>query len=106
MIKRLLLLIIYLFLLPVFAQQGFQFEKEINKVSVRFKLINNLIFVPIKVNGVELNFLLDTGVSETILFSLEDKKEILFSNTEKILLKGLGSQIAVEGLKYKKKKKE
>ena len=101
MIKRLLLLIIYLFLLPVFAQQGFQFEKEINKVSVRFKLINNLIFVPIKVNGVELNFLLDTGVSETILFSLEDKKEILFSNTEKILLKGLGSQIAVEGLKSK-----
>ena len=88
-------------MLPVFAQQGFQFEKEINKVSVRFKLINNLIFVPIKVNGVELNFLLDTGVSETILFSLEDKKEILFSNTEKILLKGLGSQIAVEGLKSK-----
>ena len=101
MAKRLLLLLLNLFLLPVFAQQGFQFEKEINKVSVPFKLINNLIFVPIKVNGVELNFLLDTGVSETILFSLEEKKEVLFSNTEKILLKGLGNQIAVEGLKSK-----
>ena len=101
MAKRLLLLLLNLFLLPVFAQQGFQFEKEIKKVSVPFKLINNLIFVPIKVNGVELNFLLDTGVSETILFSLEDKKEVLFSNTEKILLKGLGNQIAVEGLKSK-----
>ena len=101
MAKRLLLLLLNLFLLPVFAQQGFQFEKEIKKVSVPFKLINNLIFVPIKVNGVELNFLLDTGVSETILFSLEEKKEVLFSNTEKILLKGLGNQIAVEGLKSK-----
>ena len=91
---------------PVFAQQGFQFENEINKVSVPFKLINNLIFVPIKVNGVELNFLLDTGVTETILFSLEDKKEVLFSNTEKILLRGLGNQVAVEGLKSSNNKLE
>ena len=91
---------------PVFAQQGFQFENEINKVSVSFKLINNLIFVPIKVNGVELNFLLDTGVTETILFSLEDKKEVLFSNTEKILLRGLGNQVAVEGLKSSNNKLE
>jgi hypothetical protein len=42
---------------------------------------------------------LDTGVDETILFSLEDKKEVRFFNTERILLKGLGSQEAVEGLK-------
>lgn len=83
----------------VFAQQGFQFDENKNKISVPFKLINNLVFVPIKVNGVELNFLLDTGVAETILFSLEDKKEVRFFNAEKILLKGLGGQEAVEGLK-------
>ncbi|TDE54403.1 retropepsin-like aspartic protease [Flavobacterium sp. GT3P67] len=97
--KTLFLFLIYLFACPVFAQQGFQFEKDVNKVSVPFKLINNLVFVPIKVNGIELNFLLDTGVAETILFSLEDKKEVRFFNAEKILLKGLGSQVAVEGLK-------
>lgn len=97
--KNLLLIIISLFVCPVFAQEGFQFEKNVNKISIPFKLINNLVFVPIKVNGVELNFLLDTGVAETILFSLEDKKEVRFFNTEKILLKGLGSQAAVEGLK-------
>ncbi|TDE29923.1 PDZ domain-containing protein [Flavobacterium ranwuense] len=97
--KTLFLFLIYLFACPVFAQQGFQFEKDVNKVSVPFKLINNLVFVPIKVNGIELNFLLDTGVAETILFSLEDKKEVRFFNAEKILLKGLGSQAAVEGLK-------
>lgn len=97
--KPLFLFLIFCFACPVFSQQGFQFEKEANKISVPFKLINNLVFVPIKVNGVELNFLLDTGVVETILFSLEDKKEVRFFNAEKILLKGLGSQEAVEGLK-------
>lgn len=88
-----------MFTYSVFAQQGFQFDENKNKISVPFKLINNLVFVPIKVNGVELNFLLDTGVAETILFSLEDKKEVRFFNAEKILLKGLGGQEAVEGLK-------
>ena len=97
--KPLFLFSICMFVSVVFAQQGFQFEKEVNKVSMPFKLINNLVFVPIKVNGIELNFLLDTGVAETILFSLEDKKEVRFFNAEKILLKGLGSQVAVEGLK-------
>jgi hypothetical protein len=84
---------------PVLSQDGFQFEKETTKVSVPFKLINNLIFIPIKVNGVELNFLLDTGVEETILFSLDEKKEVSFFNVEKINLRGLGSNDAIEGLK-------
>lgn len=86
-------------MVSISAQEGFRFEKDINKISVPFKLINNLVFVPIKVNGVELNFLLDTGVEETILFSLEEKKEVHYFNTEKIFLRGLGSQVAVEGLK-------
>lgn len=97
--KVLFLLFTYLYVVSVFAQEGFQFEKGVYKTSVPFKLINNLVFVPIKVNGIELNFLLDTGVAETILFSLEEKKEVRFFNAEKVLLKGLGNQAAVEGLK-------
>ena len=97
--KMLFLILMCSFSYSVFSQQGFQFEKDDNKISVPFKLINNLVFVPMKVNGIELNFLLDTGVAETILFSLEDKKEVRYFNTERILLKGLGSQAAVEGLK-------
>lgn len=85
--------------MPVSAQEGFVFDKGIEKVTVPLILINNLVFIPIKVNGVELNFLLDTGVEETILFSLEDNPDVNFYNSEKITLKGLGSEDAIEGLK-------
>lgn len=81
------------------AQEGFQFDTRKNKVVIPFKLINNLIFIPVTINGVELNFLLDTGVEETILLSLEDKNEVKFFNIQKIKLKGLGSNEAIEGLR-------
>jgi hypothetical protein len=91
--------LLLVFAIPLFAQEGFHFVDGKEKVSIPFKFINNLLFIPIKVNGIELNFLLDSGVEETILFSLEDKKEINFYNIEKITLRGLGSSDAVEGLK-------
>jgi hypothetical protein len=91
--------LLLLIIMPVFGQDGFVFDKGVEKVSVPFVLINNLVFIPIKVNGVELNFLLDTGVEETILFSLEDNPSVSFYNSEKIFLRGLGSNEAIEGLK-------
>ena len=99
MIKVGFLIFISILCAPVFAQKGFEFDTNVTKVKIPFEIISNLIFVPIKVNGIELNFLLDTGVSETILFSLDDKKEVRYFNAEKIMLKGLGNQTAVEGLK-------
>ena len=81
------------------AQSGFEFEAGKDKAVIPFQLINNLIFVPINVNGIELNFLLDTGVEETILLSLEDKEKINFHNVQKIKLRGLGSEESIEGLK-------
>ena len=85
--------------LSVVAQGDFLIEKHSNKVTIPFKLINNLIFIPIKVNGIELNFLLDSGVEETILFSMEEKQEVSFNNIQKIKLRGLGSEAEIEGLK-------
>ena len=83
----------------IFGQSGFQFETQKSKVVIPFQLINNLIFIPIEVNGIQLNFLLDSGVDETILLSLDDKEEVGFKNVQKIKLKGLGSNEAIEGLK-------
>lgn len=86
----------------LFGQGDFLMENNATKATIPFKLINNLVFIPIKVNGVELNFLLDSGVEETILFSMEDKQEVSFNNIEKIKLRGLGSEEEIEGLKSTK----
>lgn len=97
--KKCVFFLLLIAIMPVFAQEAFVFEKGIEKVTVPIILINNLVFIPIKVNGVALNFLLDTGVEETILFSLEDNPDVNFFNSEKISLRGLGSEEAIEGLK-------
>lgn len=96
-----LFLLVLLFYIPNFihAQEGFQFENNKNKIVIPFKLINNLIIIEAKVNGIPLNFLLDTGVQETILFSLEETDEIIFSNLEKIKIKGFGKKEAFDGFK-------
>lgn len=97
--KVVILCFLFIYGLPTLGQEGFLFQKNVDKVEIHFKLINNLIFIPIKVNGVELNFLLDSGVDETLLFSMDDKKEVSFFNVEKIALRGLGSEASIEGLK-------
>lgn len=97
--KAVILCFLFIYGLPTLGQEGFLFQKNVDKVEIHFKLINNLIFIPIKVNGVELNFLLDSGVDETLLFSMDDKKEVSFFNVEKVTLKGLGSEASIEGLK-------
>tara|TARA_R110002126_G_scaffold61071_3_gene158246 strand:+ start:1904 stop:3232 length:1329 start_codon:yes stop_codon:yes gene_type:complete len=99
MIKLVLRVLLYVCCCSSFAQSSFDFKKETKKIKISFQLINNLIFVPIKVNGTELTFMLDSGVEETILFSLEQKDSLSLLNTETIELKGLGSNDAVAGLK-------
>lgn len=94
--KFLKILFIFLFTYSS-AQNGFEISDD-KKTVIPFKLINNLIFVPLNINGVELTFLLDSGVNETILFSLDDK-EINFNDTEKIKFSGLGESKNIEGLR-------
>ncbi|MCD0473311.1 aspartyl protease family protein [Flavobacterium sp. EDS] len=97
--RKITLFFLQIITFTAFSQQGFVIDKHIDKVTIPFKLINNLVFIPIKVNGIELNFLLDSGVDDTVLFSLEDKKELRFFNIKKIKLRGLGIEESIEGLK-------
>nr|WP_294785628.1 PDZ domain-containing protein [uncultured Flavobacterium sp.] len=101
--KKYIVLFFGLFLpFLLFGQGDFLLQNNASKATVPFKLINNLIFISIKVNGIELNFLLDSGVEETILFSMEEKQEVSFNNVVKIKLRGLGSEEEIEGLKSTK----
>jgi len=73
-----------------------------NKDKIAFKLINNLIVIPVKINGVELSFLLDTGVSKPIIFNfLNISEELKIYQAEKIYLRGLGEGESVEALRSK-----
>lgn len=79
------------------AQNAFEIQDG-KKLSIPFKLINNLIFIQIEVNGVDLTFFVDSGVHETTIFSLEDKN-LTLSNLEKMTFTGLGSSGSIEGFK-------
>jgi hypothetical protein len=92
--------------LTSYSQSNFQLANNKKRIVIPFKLINNLIFIPIKVNGETLTFLLDTGVEQTILFSLDDKQQVSLFHLQKINLKGLGSNDAVEAYKSSENKME
>jgi hypothetical protein len=71
------------------------------KDKIKFKFINNLMVVPIEINGVELSFLLDTGVSKPILFNIVNTDALQMKNVETIFLRGLGSGETVRALRSK-----
>ena len=73
--------------------------KSDKSAKVRFELINNLMVIPMEVNGTKLSFLLDTGVSTPILFNLSDSDSLELNNVSKISIRGLGTGEAVEALK-------
>ena len=80
------------------AQRNFSLINNAKKQSISFKLINNLVVLPIKVNGKKLNFILDSGVGTTILFNINNKDSLQLKNVEKIKLQGLGSEEAIDAI--------
>lgn len=83
-----------------FGQSKYEIVNPKGKDKIKFQLINNVIIIPVEVNGIELSFLLDSGVSSPIVFNFlkaADSLEVM--NTEKIYLKGLGNDGLVEALK-------
>ena len=89
---------LFIFCLVSKSQEGFEMEANKKKIIIPFKLIDNLIFIPVTVNGENLTFLLDTGTEETVLFSIEDQQLSLI-NVEKIRIKGYDSSVYLEALK-------
>jgi len=87
------------------SQNGFRFlNDKKNKQRISFKLINNLIVIPLEINGKELSFILDSGVSKTILFNITQNDSIGLNNVEKVELRGLGDGESVKALLSKNNK--
>jgi hypothetical protein len=98
---------IYLFVflwLPFFvsfSQEGFQYTSSKKKIKIPFQMSNNLIILPLEINGVKLNFLLDSGVEKTVLFSLDQADSLKFNNVESIKIRGLGTGKTIDALQSK-----
>lgn len=77
-----------LFTVPLCAQSIFEFVKDKKQVKIPFELVSNLVIIPVKVNGVELSFLLDTGVKETILFNVSKVDSLTLNKAKTFTVKG------------------
>ncbi len=91
MLKSVVILLYLFFSSQVFAQGKFVFPRGVVKDKIMFKKVNNLVIIPVKVNGVKLTFLLDTGVNTTIIFSLTGVDSLALNNPKRVKLRGLGT---------------
>lgn len=83
---------------PVFSQGKFVLKDDRKKDKIKFELINNMIILPVKINGVELSFLLDTGVSTVVILNLEEIDSLDLRNARKTSLRGLGGDEVIEAV--------
>lgn len=98
-IKKNLIFIILLLLSTIVLGQSFHLKKNVDKQVVKFKLVNNLIIIPVELNGVKLSFILDSGVNKPIVFNLTQTDSVEIKNPEEIYLKGLGSGSPIRAYK-------
>lgn len=87
------LLFIFLARTNAFSQQGLHFINANQKrMKIKFEMVNNLIVIPLTLNGVQLSFLLDTGVEQTLLFVNDASEAERFQKTKKVNVRGLGEE--------------
>jgi hypothetical protein len=87
------------------AQEGFRFLKQTKKRErIKFRLINNLIVIPLEINNKKLSFILDSGVSKTILFNISQNDSIGLKDVKKVQLQGLGNGESIAALISKNNK--
>lgn len=98
--KLLLFFAITLLCIPLIGNaQGFELPKGEKYQKVKFQMVNNLIVLPVEVNGSQLFFILDSGAGNPILFNLSDQDSIQINNVSEVTIKGLGEGEAIQALR-------
>lgn len=72
------------------SAQSFKLPNDQEFQKINFELINNLIIIPVEINGSKLTFVLDSGVSKPILFNLSDQDSVQINNVSEVTIRGLG----------------
>lgn len=73
-------------------EKGFTFKHSRQKsVTIPFKMVNNLIIVPMFINGSDtMRFILDTGVESVLITELTQRDSLNLLYVRKINIRGLG----------------
>lgn len=99
--KSIVFFALLLFVPLLVMAQGFQLPKGEKFERIRFELINNLIIIPVEINGTELTFILDSGVSKPILFNLSESDSVSINNVSEVTIRGLGGGEPMKALSSK-----
>ena len=90
-IKHLLYLFFLINSILISAQEiGLKLAENVKSETIPFQFIKNLVVIPVQLNGREMNFIVDSGLRETILFS-QFNEAIDHKTLKEIKLKGLGN---------------
>lgn len=74
-------------------------DRSAAKVKIPFRMINNLVVIPLQINESEpLHFILDTGVSRIILTEMPENKELDLHYTHEVFIRGIGEQDPIKAL--------
>lgn len=96
--KRLSYIISVILISQLGFAQEYKFIGDNQSQTVSFQFINNLIIIPLEINGNPLNFILDSGVSSPVIFNLKTSDSLRLNQLKKIKLRGLGEGNSVDAL--------
>lgn len=100
-IKNVCLLFVFsfLFINASFSQtiyKEFVLNRKKKQVSFPFQLIHNLVVIPLRINYADsLNFILDSGVTHTLLTDFGSDQKLTLKYAKKIEIAGLGEGVKI-----------
>jgi len=81
------------------AFTGLGFTKDIRSVKIPFRIINNLVIIPLHINNSDsLFFILDTGVKTTLITELDSSQALELNYARHQKIRGLGEGDELEAI--------
>jgi hypothetical protein len=75
------------------------FTGKRKSIKIPFKLVHNLIIIPVQINDSKpLNFILDSGVKNTLITHLHFSDSLSLNETGRIVIQGLGTGHEIEAI--------